>query len=97
MGLIQKLTPGMTYQQKISTWPKISLPTPWDKRNNGYEISPNMVEFPTMGRDDEMKCFLLYALPVKKFFPNANFWAQVKESQLFESHQLLPPQWAQRS
>ena len=92
MGLIQKLTLGMTYQQKISTWPRISLQAPWDKRNNGYEIFPNIVKFPTMGRDYEMKCFLLYALPVNKSFPNANFWAQVKESQLFESHQLLPPQ-----
>ena len=37
-----------------------------------------------------MKCFLLYALPVNKPFPNANFWPQVKQSQLFGSHQLLP-------
>ena len=51
-----------------------------------------MVEFPAMGRDYEMKCFLLYVLPVNKSFPNENFWAQVQESQLFESHQLFPPQ-----
>ena len=38
----------------------------------------------------EMKCFLLYALPVNKPFPNANFWPQGKQIQLFGSHQLQP-------
>ena len=27
-----------------------------------------------------MKYFLLYALPVKKPFPNANFWAQLNKA-----------------
>ena len=40
----------------------------------------------------EMKYFLLYALSVNNPSLYANFWTQVKQSQLFESHQLLPPQ-----
>ena len=34
--------------------------------------------------------FLFYGLPVNKPFPNANFWSQVKQIQIFGSHQLLP-------
>lgn len=37
------------------------------------------------------KCFLLYALRLNKPFPSANYWAQVKQRQLFGSHQSLPP------
>ena len=34
----------------------------------------------------EMKCLLLYSLPVNKPFPDANIWALVKQSHLFGSH-----------
>ena len=45
----------------------------------------------------EMKYFLLYALLVNNPFLYANLWTQVKQSQLFRSHQLLPPKEALRS
>ena len=32
--------------------------------------------------------FCFNTLPINKTFPNANFWARVKQSQLFRSHQL---------
>ena len=38
-----------------------------------------------------MKCIPFYALTVDKPYPNAYFWAEVKQSQLFRSHQLYRP------